>query len=62
MNVNDDKLTKEELQYLIERLSLPEDESTDNADTLSQWFVRTNALRRKHHRNRRQHVYLRYTN
>lgn len=34
MNPKDDRLTKEELQYLIERLSLPDDdEPADDAGT-----------------------------
>jgi hypothetical protein len=32
MNVNDKSLSKEELQYLIERLGGPEDELADDAD------------------------------
>jgi hypothetical protein len=34
MKVNNDKLTKEELQYLIEKLSLLEDEPPESGDTL----------------------------
>lgn len=34
MNVNNDRLTKEELQYLIEKLRLLNDESAESADTL----------------------------
>jgi FixJ family two-component response regulator len=34
MNVNDESLSKEELQYLIERLGFPEDELADASDTL----------------------------
>jgi hypothetical protein len=32
MRVNDDRLTKEELQYLIEELSLSDDEPADNEE------------------------------
>ncbi len=34
MNINDENLNKEELQYLIERLGGPEDKSADEPDTL----------------------------
>ena len=34
MNINDENLNKEELQYLIERLGGPEDKLADEPDTL----------------------------
>ena len=36
MDDKDDRLSKEELQYLIERLSFSDEESVDSADNLSE--------------------------
>jgi hypothetical protein len=44
MDDKDDRLSKEELQYLIERLSFSDEESAVSADSLSESYADQGAL------------------